>query len=422
MKKIKITHLDLDLYTSTLHNGLNIYIIPQPTIDNIYVTYTTNFGAKTLDYKYNNKIYHMSAGIAHFLEHKLFEQENGETVHEKFEKNGAYNNAFTSYTKTSYVFDGPTNFENNMEILIDYVNHPYFTDQNVDKEKGIIIQELKTTLDNPYRNGMRILLENMLVKHPMRNHILGTVESISNITKEELYDCYNAFYDPENMFITITGNVEPNNALKIIKKYFDKKTKNNHITVIKCHEPLKVKRKKEIINMNVTVPKFFMGIKIDMNSYPLSIKEWKKYMSVYLDSLLSPTSTFADELKQNQIIKDDIEYTIDNADNYMLITIVTETRKPNKLEKILKENIKTSIDETTFNRKKKCRLSAAIKQTDSIYSMNFLVADQIIKYGSFDPNYYEQIKDMNYKKFSKFIKAVDLTNTSTLIIKPIKEK
>lgn len=422
MKKTSITHLDLDLYSYILPNGLEIYIVPQPNISDVYVTYTTKYGANVVDFINNGKKYHVPYGIAHFLEHKMFEQEDGSSPFEEFDKTGANANAYTNYVQTTYLWSGPDQFERNMEILLNYVNNPYFTDENVEKEKGIIIQELKMYEDSPLRKGMQKIKENIFLNHPMRFDIGGTIESVSSITKENLYDCYNTFYNPNNMFIVITGNVDPKQAIQVINKYYQKETIENNIIPKKYHEPLKVRRKKEIIKMNVTIPKFLIGIKIDMNSYPLSRKEWLQYISIYFDALIGPTSTFGEELKKQKIITENLDFYLELADNYLLITLLVESKHPAKLEKLIKQELKNDILEETFNRKKKCYLSSIIKLTDNIYGINRLIMGGIINYKSFDPNLYEQIKNLNYQEFTDLIKNIDFSNTTTLYIKPLKEK
>ncbi len=422
MKKTNITHLDLELYTEKLANGLEIYIVPNTKINDVYVTYTTKYGSNIIDFKNNGKEYNVPYGIAHFLEHKMFEQKDGSSPFEEFDKLGASANAYTNNIQTTYLWSCPDNFEKNMKILLDYVNNPYFTDKNVEKEKGIIIEELKMYEDSPFRNGIQKIKENALVNHPSRIDVGGTIKSVKNITKENLYDCYNAFYNPDNMFIVVTGNVEPNNVIKIIQKHFHKKNIKNKIEIKKYNEPLRVNCKKQTINMNVTIPKFLMGIKIDMNSYPLGKKEWYQYLSIYLDSLIGPTSKFNDELKNKKIITENFSFYLDEADNYILITIAVESKCPTKLEKILKEEFKKKINEETFNRKKKCYLSSTIKLTDNIYGINSLIMGEIIRYNKFNKDMYNQIKNLNYNNFTKLIKHIDFNNTTILYIKPLKEK
>ena len=422
MKKTIITHLDLELYTETLDNGLEIYIVPNTKIHDIYVTYTTKYGSNIVNFKNNGKKYNVPYGIAHFLEHKMFEQKDGSSPFEEFDKLGASANAYTNNFQTTYLWSCPDNFEKNMKILLNYVNNPYFTDENVEKEKGIIIEELKMYEDSPFRKGLQKIKENALIKHPSRIDVGGTIKSVKSIKKEDLYNCYDTFYNPNNMFIVITGNIDPNNVVKIIKKHFHKKNTNNKIEIEKYNEPLRINCKKEVINMNVTIPKFLMGIKIDMNSYPISKKEWSQYLSIYLDSLIGPTAKISDELRNQKIITENFDFFLERIDNYILITIAVESKHPTKLEKILKNEFNKVINEETFNRKKKCYLSSTIKLTDNIYGINRLIMREIIHYDKFNTDHYNQIKNLNYKEFNKLIKHINFNNNTILYIKPLKEK
>ena len=187
MKKNHMKHFDLDLYQETLPNGLLINVIPKSG-NNIYATFVTKYGSfdNCLIPHGKKNIYEAPMGVAHFLEHKVFEQKDGEDPFAFYTKNGADANASTSYLRTSYLFSGPSYVEENLEYLLDFVQDPYFTDENVEKEKGIIEQEIKMYEDIPYWKLYEKNLFNTFFNHPLRYPIAGTVESISKITKEDL--------------------------------------------------------------------------------------------------------------------------------------------------------------------------------------------------------------------------------------------
>ena len=225
MKKTKLKQFDLDLYSETLDNGLLINVIPKENINNIYVTFSTKYGSIHDEFIPidGTDYYKVPMGVAHFLEHKVFEQEDGIDPFTIFSSNGADSNANTSNYKTTYLFSGPSNFEENLCFLLDFVQQPYFTDKNVEKEKGIIEQELKMLNDKPYWKLYESTLSNAFINHPIKYPVGGTVETIWKITKEDLYRCYNSFYNPANMFITISGNVSPKDTINIIKNNQSKK-------------------------------------------------------------------------------------------------------------------------------------------------------------------------------------------------------
>ena len=225
MNKITLNNLDIDIYHEYLDNGLNVYVIPKNDVNNIYATFTTNYGSNEVEFVPlgEKKMVKVPLGIAHFLEHKMFEQEDGKDPFAFFGERGSDANANTNNFKTTYLFSGPEFFEDNMNYLLDYVQSPYFTDENVEKEKGIIEQEIKMYQDDPYTMMYERLLKNSLINNPMKDPIIGTIESVKSITKEELYTCYNTFYHPANMFVVVSGNVDPEKTIKLIEENQKKK-------------------------------------------------------------------------------------------------------------------------------------------------------------------------------------------------------
>ena len=184
MQKKKISKVDLDVYTEKLDNGLSIYVVPMPNKHNIHATFSTDFGSITNEFVPigEKKMVRVPDGVAHFLEHKLFEQKDGIDPFTFFGQNGADANANTSYFKTTYLFSGLKNFEDNLNYLLDYVQDPYFTDENVEKEKGIIDQERSMYQDDPFWRMYEGSIANMIHNYPIKYPIVGTKESIYAIT------------------------------------------------------------------------------------------------------------------------------------------------------------------------------------------------------------------------------------------------
>src|SRR5699024_5971178 len=196
------------VYETELTNGLTVKIVPKRHFTKTYAVFMTNYGS--IDREFvplgEEKALVVPDGIAHFLEHKLFEKETYD-VFSTFLRQGASPNAFTSFTKTAYLFSATENIEENVETLLDFVQDPYFSDESVEKEKGIIAQEIKMYNDLPDWQAFMGAIRNMYVHHPVRIDIAGTVESIEAITKEHLYTCYETFYHPANMVLFVVGNV-----------------------------------------------------------------------------------------------------------------------------------------------------------------------------------------------------------------------
>ena len=217
MKKIELKGLDQVVYTEQLHNGLQIFLVPYENKKNYFITYATRFGSDVLEFENDEKKYKPPLGIAHFLEHKMFEQEDGIDPFTYFSKSGTDSNASTSFDNTQYICYGNNEFANNLKYLINFVNSPYYTDENVEKEKGIIAEEIKMYEDMPDFKLEMKLREAIYNESSRRIDIAGSVEEIYKITKEDLYSCYNNFYVPNNMFILIAGNFDPEIAENIIK-------------------------------------------------------------------------------------------------------------------------------------------------------------------------------------------------------------
>lgn len=224
MEKKHYELYDETVYTEVLENGLTVNLLPKKGFEKTYALFTTNYGS--IDNHFvplgEEEAVKVPDGIAHFLEHKLFEKEEGD-VFERFSELGASANAFTSFTQTSYLFSTTMNVKENLETLLDFVQEPYFTEETVEKEKGIIAQEIQMYDDIPEWRLSFGLLENLYPNHPVSIDIAGTVDSIKDITKEHLYLCYNTFYHPSNMNLAVTGQFEPYEMMEFIKGNQDRK-------------------------------------------------------------------------------------------------------------------------------------------------------------------------------------------------------
>lgn len=412
MKKTTINNLDLDLYYEKI-NGLDVYIVPKTNVNNIYVTYTTKYGSNNNKFKIGEKVYDMPAGIAHFLEHKVFEQEDGKDPFTLFSNNGADANAFTNYNQTTYLFSSPSNFEENMGILFNFLDNPYFTDDNVEKEKGIIIQELKMYEDNQFRKGFNKILENAFQIHPVRYPVGGTIKSVKKITKEDLYECYNTFYNQDNMFMVVTGNIEPIKVIEVIKNNLKAKDKINY-ELITYDEPDEVLKKEEIIKMNVTIPKVYYGIKMNIGNYDMKIV--KQYLSLFYDCIFDATSEFSEKMKSSKILDEDINYYFFNTDKHLLTLFGAETKKEPELVKEIIKTLSMIPDKETFERKKKIFISSIIYSSDSIFRVNNMITSSIINNGYFNTDLFNQIKSLNYEEMIEIINKLSFENDLYVLV------
>ena len=422
MNKISLNHLDIDVYHEKLDNGLNIYVIPKDNVNNIYATFTTNYGSNQSEFVPlgENKMVKVPLGIAHFLEHKMFEQEDGIDPFEFFGERGSDANANTNNFKTTYLFSGPEFFEENMNYLLDYVQSPYFTDDNVEKEKGIIEQEIKMYKDDPYTRLSEAILYNSLINNPMKDPIIGNIKSIRSITKEDLYTCYNTFYHPSNMFVVVSGNVNPEEVINLIRNNQDSKDFKNakEIKIKKYNEPDKVNKKSETLKLNVTIPKASVNYKINLSKFKNIDKyKLKAYLSIFFDIKFGTTSFLNEKLREKKIITESLEVASIDVDSHYIISIVGETAKTKELiDAIKKEMYSTKINEGELERKKKTLISSLIYMSDNIFRINHKIMNDINRYGKIIDNNFDLIKELNIEELNDIIKQIDFSNNNIVII------
>lgn len=423
MKKSNLEKLDLTLYEEQLSNGLKIYIVPKDNVNGIYATFTTVFGSINREFIPINstEMVQVPLGVAHFLEHKMFEQKDNIDPFTFYSERGCNANANTSNYKTTYLFSGANSFSENINYLLDYVQEPYFTTENVEKEKGIIEQEIKMYSDDPFFKIYDGIIYNSFIKHPIKYPIAGTIEDVYSITKEDLYTCYNTFYHPANMFLVITGNIDPKEAINLIKINQESK-KFNNFTGIKLKdydEPNKVEKKSEKINMDIEIPKLGIGYKIDCSKFikNININDIKSYLGILFDLKLGSTSILGEKLKNMGLITNDIEITLVSTDRHILVIIMAETKNTNKVLSLIEDELKNlTIEEEEFERKKKVRKSNCIYRSDSIYSINNKIMSNIMNYKEVILDDYKKIDDLNIKVMNKIIKGIALSNKTTYII------
>lgn len=395
MEKISFEQLQEELFFEELDNGLKVYILPKKGFNKTFCTFTTNYGSvDNMFVPLNGTEYKkVPDGIAHFLEHKLFEKKDRD-VFQEFSKNGASANAFTSFTRTAYLFSSTQNVENNLETLIDFVQDPYFSEQTVEKEKGIIGQEITMYDDNPDWRLYFGLIENMYKNHPVKIDIAGTIESISHITKDLLYECYDTFYHPSNMLLFIVGPVDPNEYMEIIKANQQKKdyTKKPEIKRQFEEEPLEVHKKKQVLNMNVQTSKCLVGVKaVDTEQQGAEMLKNELCINTLLDLLFSNSSENYQHLFSEGLIDDTFSYDYTQEKGFGFAMVGGDTSKPDELaeqiQKILLEAKSTAIQKETLERSKKKRIGTFLRAVNSPE----YIANQFTRYSFNDMNLFDVV-------------------------------
>ncbi|KAB7668722.1 EF-P 5-aminopentanol modification-associated protein YfmH [Bacillus sp. B1-b2] len=395
MEKIPFEQLQEELYYEQLDNGLKVYILPKKGFNKTFCTFTTKYGSvdNTFIPLDGNDFNQVPDGIAHFLEHKLFEKEDGD-VFQDFSKNGASANAFTSFTRTAYLFSSTSNVEKNLETLINFVQDPYFTEKTVEKEKGIIGQEITMYDDNPDWRLYFGLIQNMFVHHPVKIDIAGTIESISHITKDMLYECYHTFYHPSNMLLFIIGPVEPEEYIAKIKENQAKKDYQNHSEIKRKfeEEPEHVSQEKQVLKMNVHTSKCLVGIKaIDVNQSGKEMLKNELSINLLLDALFSESSENYQHLFQEGLIDDTFSYDYTQEQGFGFAMIGGDTSNPDGLENAIKEILRSAknieFSNETLQRTKKKKIGAFLRAVNSPE----YIANQFTRYAFNDMNLFDVV-------------------------------
>ena len=422
MRIDKIKHFDLPLYSEVLDNGLVVNLVPKLNISNVYATFSTYYGSFHNDFIPidGNDYYQAPLGVAHFLEHKVFEQESGEDPFAFYTKNGADANANTSHQKTTYLFSGTGNLEKNLKYLLDFVQKTYFTDENVEKEKGIIEQEIKMYDDVPYWKLYDSTLNNAFHVHPLKYPIAGTVETINKITKDDLYTCYNTFYHPSNMFLTIVGNFEPEKVIKTIRSNQKKKKyeKAKEIILKSYDEPDTVVVENATVPFDVEIPKVTLSYKININNY--DINELRYYLNTYFELKLGVTSEINEKLKEEGLITSSIDIDIMSADKHLLVVLLFESKEYEKVIEMIEEELQShNILEKDLNRKKKVMKSSCVFRSDSIYSIASKINSNMINYRRVILDEYELIDKLNIKEFNDILDTLNFENKVITVLKKV---
>jgi predicted Zn-dependent peptidase len=372
MERIEHKQLKETLYHETLPNGLEVYLLPKPGFFKTYATFTTRYGSIDNHFQPPGKEeLKVPDGIAHFLEHKMFEEEDGD-VFAEFSNQGASANAFTSFDRTAYLFSCTEQVEKNLTTLIDFVQRPYFTDQNVEKEKGIIGQEIRMYDDNPDWRSYFGLIEAMFQNHPVKIDIAGTVESIAKINKELLYTCYETFYHPSNMLLFVVGPIDPDKIMELIRKNQEAKEygKQEEIRRFYPDEPEKVAEKRKEVQLSVGISKCLFGFKekiIGLSGDDLVRQELAT--EVMLEALFGPGSDLYQTLYDDGLIDDNFGYDYSLEHGYGFSMAGGDTPDPDTLVKRIETELpkvrQTGIREDVVERIRKKKLGNYLRLLNS---------------------------------------------------------
>lgn len=341
IEEIKSLRLNESYYKIKHPSGLTVLLYPMSGFSSAYALYGTRYGSidTTFRSNANEEFITVPEGIAHFLEHKLFENEDGADAFELFAKTGASANAFTSFDRTCYLFSCSDHFEEALGILLNFVQSPYFTEKTVQKEQGIIGQEIKMLQDRPGLRALFNLLKALYVNHPVKVDIGGTVESIAKIDADLLYRCYRTFYNANNMVLAIAGNFDYRKALEIVDRCVKPADISIKADSKMPEEPSEVVQKKIEDRLEVSMPLFNIGYK----EKPLSGKVLVKALAeleILTEIITGEGSRFYREAYDNHLIGATFSSEIFTGPDYFAILFDGESRQPMEVYKALNQAIK----------------------------------------------------------------------------------
>lgn len=411
------------IYYTKHQSGLDIYVMPKKGYSNSYAIFGTKYGSVDSEFIVpgEKEITKVPNGIAHYLEHKMFDQPDGSNVFDKFSKYGANANAFTSFNVTAYLFSAASNVYENLETLLNYVQSPYFTEESVQKEQGIIGQEIKMYDDSPTWRVFFNFLECLYHNHPVKLAIAGDVESISKITSDYLYKCYNTFYNLSNMTLIVIGDVDKDKALETINKNILKNEPfNEEIKRIYPDEPLTVAKSRAEQKLSVAVPLFMLGFKdTDVGYDGEKLLKKKIEIDILLKMIFAKGAPLYESLYEQGLINDKFSCEYSMQKDYAYTVIEGESKNPQKVyDEIIKEIERIYSDgllKEDFERVKKVIWGNYIRSHNDIedYAHTFLTLSFLnIDYSE----YYNVYKDITFEAVQNRFKQHFVKENSALSV------
>lgn len=386
--------LDEKVIWDTLPNGLHIAIVPRPGFTKKMCYFVTDFGSIHTSFNLNGRDYRVPDGIAHYLEHKMFDLP-GRDVSAEFAALGASPNAFTGYDMTAYYFSCTQNFYESLHLLLEFVSTPYFTTQSVQKEQGIIGQEIGMNLDNPDSQLFDLLAKTMYENHPVRVPILGTKESISHITPEALCLCHQAFYRPGNMLLCIVGDVEPEKVHQIAQEVLPYRDMPAPQVTRQWEESMRVKTHDVSASMEVAMPMFQLSFKCEPSDRGEEAIRMEMIGELAAETLFGEASPLYLKLYEEGLIDSSFGGGYDTIEGLAMLCASGDSNEPEKVrEAIIREAITLrEIPEESLLRMKRSAMGRRIRALDSFDSICFRICAYF--FSGFDyfrfPGIYESI-------------------------------
>jgi predicted Zn-dependent peptidase len=403
MKKKYYPQLDETVIWDVLPNGLTIAVVPKKGFQKKLAYFVTDYGSIHTRFRLDGEIFEAPNGVAHFLEHKMFDLPRGE-ISAEFAALGANPNAFTSYDMTAYYFSGAEEFQKNLELLLEFVSTPYFTEESVAKEQGIIGQEIDMVYDSPESRVFENLMEIMYSKHPVRVPILGTRETIGKITPEVLYRCHQAFYRPENMMLCVVGDVDAEairqTALRLLPE-----TTAHTVEKETWQEPMTVAQPEITCKMEVAMPMFQLGFKCEPQDQGETAVRLEMVGDLAAEALFGESSALYLELYEKGLIDSSFGGGFESLDGMSMLTCSGDSEDPWAVRDAIldraRQLVQEGVAEDAFLRMKRSTLGRRIRDLDSFNSTCFrLCAYHFSKFDYMEfPRVFQDIRESEIREF-----------------------
>ena len=420
MEKIKINGIKKEILHEKLSNGLDVYMVDFKS-KNFYISFTSKFGSSYLEFKdeKTNKKVSIKRGVAHFLEHQMFEGKD-ESAFTSFASLGTIINAYTSLDNTSYLALGDKNFKETLNLVLDFVQSPYFINENVLMEQKIIEEEIKTGEDDYVLLAESTLNYNLFKKDPQKYLITGNSDDVKQINASDLEKAYKVFYNPDNMFLVITGNFHALEALGIIKenqkdkKFFSSKKVN----VTKYKEPTGVEKKYEVLNREVNTPVISMGIKISKSAFKeIKEKDLNNLIDAFMFLTFGPSSNLNILLNDENLISENISYSCTLTSNLVCLAITVKSEYINEVIKQIENALtKQKFNARDLERFKRTKISKYVNSLNDLISANDLIVNDLVS-GKINTNYIGNINSLSLKSLNKLASFINIDNKSVVVVK-----
>lgn len=415
MKKINFNYGEF-IYTEKLNNGINVYLYPTDKSKNFYATVSTHFGAEVMKYKKGSKVYNVTKGSAHFLEHRVMDFTKNKDAAKKINELGSMVNAYTTYNGTNYNIFGTEDILTNLTLLFDRVFKANIRKEDVESERGIILEEYYMYNSDPYYKAQTTLFKNLFNEGFLKYTVLGTEEGIKTVTHEELTRLYKDFYTPNNMFIVVTGNFDKDEVLKFIKEYMSTiYIKKSNAKVLRPREKEEVYSKYEEIALEVNEPKVVIGYKINIGKTKDKLKT-RLCLEMLLSENFDKTGKAFLRLIENNLPR--FEYSVEECDNFFIVYFTASTSEHELFAKIIDEELQSlDFNLESLNRKRKSLISGLILQFEDIVNVEDTITGNLFMYNKVINNMESIVKSITLKEIKNISNLININNKSLLIEK-----